>query len=73
MTEAFILAMSHDLRTPVHSLQCASGLLAERRAVVEDSDAMMLLRAIRSACVLLQTVNSNILDLRRLNALALAG
>jgi len=65
--------MSHDLRTPVHSLQCASGLLLERPAVIADKDAMMLLRAIRSSSYLLQTTNQNVLDLKTFNTLALTG
>jgi hypothetical protein len=62
----FLLSTSHDLRTPVCSIQSASTLLAALPAVAADAEARALLQAIDAACAVLLRVASNVLRLRQL-------
>ena len=43
-------ARSHELRTPVHGMSCASELLVARASIAADSEAAYLLSVVRASC-----------------------
>jgi PAS domain S-box-containing protein len=69
---AYLDAMSHDLRTPCHSIVAASQLLASRESVADDAEAAFLVQAIRSSGALMLGVIGNVLGLRDIDADAAA-
>jgi PAS domain S-box-containing protein len=64
----YLDAMSHDLRTPAHSIVSASQLLASRESVAGDAEAAFLVQAIRSSGALMLGVIGNVLGLRDIDA-----
>ena len=68
LLHSFLLTTSHDLRTPVHSMQCAVSLLEARADVAAVAEAAELLRVVRSSCKSMAVTSTNVLDLRHFEA-----
>jgi PAS domain S-box-containing protein len=60
----YLLATSHDLRTPCHGIMTAAQLLAGRDSVAADAEASFLVQAVRSGCGLMLGIITNILEMR---------
>ena len=64
---------SHELRTPVHGMSCASELLVARASIAADSEAAYLLSVVRASCRLMLCTITNVLDLKTIEAAADGG
>jgi PAS domain S-box-containing protein len=60
----YLLATSHDLRTPCHGIMTVAQLLAGRDSVAADAEASFLVQAVRSGCGLMLGIITNILEMR---------
>ena len=56
----YLMTTSHDLRTPIHSVQTASALLSDLLCVQSDGDAMPLLKSIEGCCTVLEKLINNV-------------
>jgi two-component system, OmpR family, sensor histidine kinase KdpD len=65
---AIIQAVSHDLRTPLATIETALGTLQEPRLVLAEADRVELLEAIGAEHARLKRLVENLLDLSRLQA-----
>jgi two-component system, OmpR family, sensor histidine kinase KdpD len=65
---AIIQAVSHDLRTPLATIETALGTLQEPRLVLAETDRVELLEAIGAEHARLKRLVENLLDLSRLQA-----
>ncbi len=65
---AIIQAVSHDLRTPLATMETALGSLRDTRFVLTDADRAELLDAIDAEHTRLKRLVENLLDLSRLQA-----
>jgi len=64
--KSYLLATSHDMRTPVTGITVAAQLLADRPSIAADPEASFLVQTIRSCASLMLGVINNVLDLRNL-------
>jgi PAS domain S-box-containing protein len=62
----YLLATSHDMRTPVTGIIAAAELLSTRESVRADAEAAFLVQTIRSCGQLMNSVISNVMELRSL-------
>ena len=62
----YLLATSHDMRTPVTGIITAAQLLEQRPSVQQDGEAAFLVQAIKSCGSLMLSVLSNVLEMRNL-------
>lgn len=65
---AIIQAVSHDLRTPLATIETALGTLRDPRLILADADRVELLEAIGAEHARLKRLVENLLDLSRLQA-----
>jgi PAS domain S-box-containing protein len=63
----YLLATSHDLRTPVHGVVTAAALLAARPGVAADAEAAFLVQAVQSSCSLMLGLIQNTLEMRNIS------
>ncbi len=64
----YLLATSHDLRTPCHGIMTAVQLLAAREGVAADAEAAFLVQAVQSGCSLMLNLIQNTLEMRSISA-----
>lgn len=62
----YLLATSHDLRTPVHGVVTAATLLAAREGIAADPEAAFLVQAVDSSCSLMLGLIQNTLEMRNI-------
>ena len=62
----YLLATSHDMRTPVTGIITAAQLLEARPSVQQDGEAAFLVQTIKSCGGLMLSVLSNVLEMRHL-------
>jgi two-component system sensor histidine kinase KdpD len=65
---ALLGSVTHDLRTPIASIQAATGSLLDREVTLGEADRRTLLEAIETSAQRLGRLVSNLLDLSRLEA-----
>jgi PAS domain S-box-containing protein len=65
----YLLATSHDMRTPVTGIVTAAQLLEARPCVRADAEAAFLVQSIKSCGGLMDSVISNVMQLRSLDDL----
>jgi len=63
----YLLATSHDMRTPVTGIILAAQLLESRPSVQQDGEAAFLVQSIKSCGSLMLSVLSNVLEMRNLD------
>jgi hypothetical protein len=61
-----LCAAGHDLRTPCYSIQSSTALLARVPAVAADAEAVSLLKHMSASCCVLDSIISNVLQMRQL-------
>ena len=66
----FMLSTSHDLRTPIHGMQIASTLLAERPHIAKQQDTQDLISIVRAVCHLMLVTIDNVMALKLLEETA---
>lgn len=63
----YLLATSHDMRTPVTGIITAAQLLEARPSVQSDGEAAFLVQTIKSCGSLMLSVLSNVLEMRNMD------